>query len=261
MKVLRHISIGNGCRRTIYKIINKGLYMGEVARAYLREKKGKTEEETDLIIPPYCIYTGWAYSNGYNPRNPKALAQVCLTYDYAFWDSPLAQAVWSEAIPIIKIFDDQFQIFQWTDVIKALDFDLKTINLNITLKISTMILSLHVLYCFHKHLNDSFTDESITDTMIDYAIENIKTKFHYKITELILLTPGIHHKIHLRSRNAQGKQLYSERQRHMIPTIMTKYNSLTTREINIYQQTWCLTDMIEVTNKKLNIKPFRREPP
>ena len=68
-----------------------------------------------------------------------------------------------------------------------------------------MILSLHVLYCFHKHLNDSFTDESITDTMMDYAIENIKTKFHYNITEIILLTPGIDHKIHLRSRNSQGK--------------------------------------------------------
>ena len=97
--------------------------------------------------------------------------------------------------------------------------------------------------------------------MIDYAIENIKSKFHYKINELIMLTPAIQHKIHLRSRNPQGKQMYSERQRHMIPTPMTNYNSLNQMEIETYQQTWCLTNMIEITNKKLNIKPFRREPP
>ena len=97
--------------------------------------------------------------------------------------------------------------------------------------------------------------------MIDYAIENIKAKSHkflYHINEMIMLTPGIQHKIPLRSRDTRGKQRYSERQRHMIPTIKTNCNSLTQREIDIYQQIWCLTDMIEIINKKLNFKPFRR---
>ncbi len=32
-------------------------------------------------------------------------------------------------------------------------------------------------------------------------------------------------------------------------------------QIDIYDSTWCKSDFVEVTNAKLVLKPFRRDPP
>ena len=39
------------------------------------------------------------------------------------------------------------------------------------------------------------------------------------------------------------------------------YSQLTNNEIAMYIETWTKTDLVQITNGALVVKPFRREPP
>ena len=54
-KTLRNIPITDINRDNMYKIMNKGLYMGKVAHDYQRTKKG-VGLGSPILVPPYCIY-------------------------------------------------------------------------------------------------------------------------------------------------------------------------------------------------------------
>jgi len=70
--------------------------MGEIASRYFMRVKQFTEEKTKNTVPEFCIYTAYTFSFDYEALNTKPTATVTLNYDYAFWDSNLAQAVWME---------------------------------------------------------------------------------------------------------------------------------------------------------------------
>ena len=63
--------------------------------------------------------------------------------------------------------------------------------------------------------------------------------------------------------NIDGKQMpkYSQRDRHMRPTVMVYRQPLTPTLRQAYDETWLQTDLVEVTDGMLNRAPFRREPP
>ena len=69
-KTLRNLPITDINRDNMYKIINKGLYMGKVAHDYQREKKG-VGVGSPILVPSYCIYTAHSYDPLYTPREPK----------------------------------------------------------------------------------------------------------------------------------------------------------------------------------------------
>ena len=59
------------------------------------------------------------------------------------------------------------------------------------------------------------------------------------------MTPLIHHKLDLKRVSSTGIQILNERDRQLTPRPLI----------------WCIRDRVEVTNSKLNVKPYRYEPP
>ena len=75
--------------------------MGEIAHEYLMRIKKYTKENATSTVPNFCICTAYVFSFDYEPQNPKPTATVILNFDYAFWDSNLAQAVWFECFAAV----------------------------------------------------------------------------------------------------------------------------------------------------------------
>ena len=92
-------------------------------------------------------------------------------------------------------------------------------------------------------------------------IEHIKYMYDLKVRDLIFLTPLIHHKLKIAQTNHVGNQIFNERDRQLTPLPFINYNSLTHDEIEVFNNTWCISDRVEVSNSKLNVKPYRYEPP
>ena len=84
------------------------------------------------------------------------------------------------------------------------------------------------------------------------------------ITNIILLTPAMQRFIFINSTVVTDNSVhfkFTERERAYIPHIYLKPNRLTASQIEIFNETWCMSDFVEITNAKLVLKPFRREPP
>ena len=54
---------------------------------------------------------------------------------------------------------------------------------------------------------------------------------------------------------------FTERQKAYIPHTYIKPNELTDSQVQIFNETWCGSQFVEITNRKLVLKPFRVEPP
>ena len=94
--------------------------------------------------------------------------------------------------------------------------------------------------------------------MIDHVIEMAIVQLHKHITTIILLTPAMHSTIVV-----QDKVLakYTEREKAYIPHTYLNPNKLNETQIDIFKQTWCDSNFVEITNAKLLLKPFRSESP
>ena len=72
--------------------------------------------------------------------------------------------------------------------------------------------------------------------------------YHSALKSEIRALPGIHHSLDPSNNKCT-----------VIPKVDLKQMS---NEItDLYKQTWLLTDLIEITNNALTIKPFRQDPP
>jgi len=96
-------------------IMMSGLYLGEVGHEYLIEEK-KTEEQAEALVPRHCIYHGYNFDPEYIQNNPKPTGYKVLTYDHAFWESPLAQSVWAECFDLLNLMNIDFTFNYWTEV-------------------------------------------------------------------------------------------------------------------------------------------------
>ena len=72
--------------------------------------------------------------------------------------------------------------------------------------------------------------------------------------------------LHLRQKYADpntGKslQVFNQRTRAMIGETHWDVTKLSDELLNLFQQTWCLTNLAKIDNKSLKIAPFRRGPP
>ena len=262
VQVLRHALIPPQSVACIQKIINKSLYMGEIAHEYLMRVKKYTKENATSTVPNFCIYTAYVFSFDYEPQNPKPTATVILNFDYAFWDSNLAQAVWLECFETLTSLNIDFQINHWTEFFTMIDaIKYKLITTIDVIKINLMIYVFQVIYNFHKHMNDKYANKDPMDHFVDNAIEHIKYMYDLKVRDLIFLTPLIHHKLKISQTNHVSTQTFNERDRQLIPLPFINYNSLTQDEVNVFNSTWCICDRVQITDSKLNVKPYRYEPP
>ena len=127
--------------------------------------------------------------------------------------------------------------------------------------IRLMIYVFHVVYNFHKLLNDKYVSKEPMDHFVDNSVEHIKYMYDLKVRDLIFSTPLIHHKIKITRTNHIGTQTINERDRQLVPLPFIDYNSLTPDEVDVFNSTWCISDHVEISNSKLNVKPYRYEPP
>ena len=84
-----------------------------------------SEEKAKNTVPEFCIYTAYTFSFDYEAKTPKPTATVTLNYDYAFWDSNLAQTVWMECFDNLTSLNVDFHINHWSDFFIMIDSILK----------------------------------------------------------------------------------------------------------------------------------------
>ena len=180
-QVLRHSLIPPQSVACIQKIINKSLYMGEIAHEYLMRVKKYSKVKATDTVPNFCIYTAYVYSFDYEPQNPKPTATVVLNFDYAFWGSNLAQAVWLECFNTLTSLNIDFHINHWTDFFIMIDtIKYKSITITDVIKINLMIYVFHVIYNFHKLLNYKYASKEPMDHFVDNSVEHIKYMYDLK---------------------------------------------------------------------------------
>ena len=113
-------------------------------------------------------------------------------------------------------------------------------------------------------MTDDFLKGLVTDFMIDHVIEMAIVQLHKHITTIILLTPAMQRFLDVHSTIVvQDKVLakYTEREKAYIPHTYLNPNKLNETQIDIFKQTWCDSNFVDITNAKLVLKPFRSEPP
>ena len=152
----------------------------------------------------------------------------------------------------------------WPDFFVTIDnTKYKTMTTIDVIQINLMIYMFQVICKFHKHLSDMYTDNKPLDHFVDHAVERIKYMYTYghKVRDLIFMSPLIRHKLDFKRVSLTGTQILNERDRHPTPLPFVDDNSLTQKEINVFNNSWCISDRVEITNSKLNVKPYRCEPP
>ena len=185
-KTLRNLPVTDINRDNMYKIINKGLCMGKVAHEYQRTKKG-VGLGSNILVPPYCIYTAHNYDPSFKPDKPKYTAMHDLTYDFAFDKSDIAIALWGECKFIANAIDIDVELNNWYDVFKMLDIQYNKDSLTIhgIIKISLAIQTITCIYNTYKKLTDDFLNGLITDFLINNTIDIAIFQFHKHVTNII----------------------------------------------------------------------------
>ena len=120
------------------------------------------------------------------------------------------------------------------------------------------------IYNTYKKRTDGFLNGLITDFLINSTIDVSISQFHKHVVNNILLTPAMHRFLFINSTATYGSRVlskFTERQKAYIPYTYIKPNELTGSQVQIFNETWCVSQFVEITNKKLVLKPFRREPP
>ena len=130
----------------------------------------------------------------------------------------------------------------------------------------TMIITavIVVLYNQEKKLNDLAGSGDLDDKQIDHWNDICIGKLRSHLVLQAFQLPTVMEEIQMNTKiNIDGKQIpkYSQRDRHMRPTVMVYRQHLTQTLRQAYNETWLKTDLVEVTNGMLNRAPFRREPP
>ena len=153
----------------MYKIMNKGLYLGKVAHDYQRSKKG-VGIGSPILVPSYCIYTAHTYDPSYIPSKPKPTEVHDLTYDFAFDRSQIAIALWAECRFVANAIDIDIKISNWYGISNMLDIQHNKADLTIQnlIEISLIIQTITCIYNTYKKLIDDFLDGRVTDFMIDH---------------------------------------------------------------------------------------------
>ena len=109
------------------------------------------------------------------------------------------------------------------------------------------------LYTSEKELNDLYKNgsEDIPDKKLDLWTRTCIITFRSHVVKLALTHRHIMH-------IARSKKLPV---RSQLLRDTKHYAQLTNDETIMYNNTWVRSDLVQITNRALVVKPFRREPP
>ena len=157
------------------------------------------------------------------------------------------------------------QIHHWTEVLDVIENqpliykngENKEMKVKQMIAIYILVTTIFRLHTVHKELQDNRSHPKgnlNTDPCIDYLPDKVKTRIRSDIASTVHLTPHFERTVRL-------MEIKDLRNKEMLPALNTDYSNLTEKEIALFKVTWDNLNMIKIDNKKLNVKPFRREHP
>ena len=243
-------------KEILWRLLNNSLFVGNVARQYQTRVK-KVPMFSDILVPSHCIYSNHTFSAPYTPTNPKPTYNVIASYDHILWTGNVAKNTWKHTNFILNTMSVVNPIKHWHDVFKVIEgtnfSDIKSIYLT-----NILTSTLWVLYNMYKHLTDSYTTQTLTDATIDLWPQAVITALNNELTLQAQLLPAISRQVDIHHHTSNLKE--KARATALFPEVDC-LGKLTPQALQAYQETWYHTNLVEVTNQALVVKPFRREPP
>ena len=243
-------------KEILWRLLNNSLFVGNVARQYQTRVK-KVPMLSDILVPSHCIYSNHTFSAPYTPTNPKPTYNVIASYDHILWTGNVAKNTWKHTNFILNTMSVVNPIKHWHDVFKVIEgtnfSDIKSIYLT-----NILTSTLWVLYNMYKHLTDSYTTQTLTDATIDLWPQAVITALNNELTLQAQLLPAISRQVDIHHHTSNLKE--KARATALFPEADC-LGKLTPQALQAYQETWYHTNLVEVTNQALVVKPFRREPP
>ena len=135
-----------------------------------------------------------------------------------------------------------------------IQYNKDTLTIHGIIKISLVIQTITCIYNTYKKLTGDFLNGLITDFLINNTIDIAISQFHKHVTNIILLTPAMHRSLFINSTVTYGSRVlskFTERQKAYIPYTYIKPNELTDSQVQIFNETWCVSQFVEVTIKKI----------
>ena len=270
--VISNLIVAEKVREMMQKILHSALYIGDVARSYQIRVKGISQANAmnwqrlgNTLVSEFCPYTAHEFAPTYHKRGPnKPVAEVVANYDYIFWGSPIASAVWSVIRTTLQAMEMDLPIQHWLDILKFLQNQHgKEYNLRFYNQSAIILTGLWVLYKgffdmtnLHKIARDN--GEPIRDETIDRWPEHIQKEAHRQLTTIAFGLPVVNEEaIKRKTIIIDGKRIrcLSERQQALRPKV-----SITTdidgELAELYAQTWLKTKLVVVQDGKLFSQPF-----
>jgi hypothetical protein len=148
--------------------------------------------------------------------------------------------------PVTSTLDSNLGIYSY---IESADLTQESTIITIGL----MLEAIWTLYASEKQLNDAHKNgtETIPDKQIDLWPHTCVATFRFHVVKLALT--------HRHILNITASKKLPVRAQLLRDT--KHYATLTSQEITMYTNTWLRTDLVQITNGALVVKPFRREPP
>ena len=137
--------------------------------------------------------------------------------------------------------------------------DHKSLVMSEVIECNLLMCALLTIKNAYKHLTDEYLKGALDDKYIDNAVSNAVRQYHNHAVTIIYMTPAYDNYLTSKAKNDKGKTLLSARSQALLPNTHLDLCSLTTQQANTFNTYW--SQHVQITNGKLKIKPFRREPP
>ena len=257
MKSINTALIPSKHKELLWKFINKGIYQGIIAYDYQIRKNCISPSQTHIIIPPFCIYS-------------KLINQVTITptYQWIFWDSPMAQLVWRWVCIILNQLNLELQITSPYEI--PLQF-LPNLNHPPTMDIlnrqNILTTAMYILYTSERTITGQYQKQELTDLVkLTRWPRQVLSNFIDALQVQIQLAPFYHAELQrkLKIPNRKGKLInkHTARKLAYIPRPIINPQNLTPHQILIYEQTWTTrTDIVSINDGKLSFRLFHTYPP
>ena len=186
-----------------------------------------SDDDDDRLYPKECVYCG-----------------APSTFKHEMWECQPAVGVWKHANNLLAAMSlpTLASIYDLPNII-LLDKSIKNV-----IAANVLIQAAHTNWCtYHKKMTSYQEGTFDEEECSNLTLKSLQS-YHSALKSEIRALPGICHSLDPSNNKCT-----------VIPKVDLKQMS---NEItDLYKQTWLLTDLIEITNNALTIKPFRQDPP
>ena len=253
----------------IHKLINKALYMGQVANKYQRLIK-HVPTDSNILTSSMCLFSTYRFSQGYTPKYHKLYftpEEAIATYEWVLWKSQVATALWQECKQVLFKVGITLSVGSYHDAITALQDNIddndEVNKLRAIIKQNLITYCLWTLYTADKKIHEFKQLNQISDELIDtwplYVIDNFTSLVRNDIKIMLYHKRELDmtKKIVTIVNGNKKTPCFNGREQIMVRhgSSRIKLDQLTAEQILLYKTIW--KDLIEITSSSLVVKPFR----